>query len=419
MFRSCSACQVVKDRDVDFRHDAWVCDECFPLRHRQPPEGSEEDKPPTETTGANAAPAAAAPPPAAEGVLAKPDRPAAAEAPTKPTAAARPARRQVGVRSVVSVRAVDAVAGEITAELAVFLHYDSPKGFEPPPPTPAPFQRLSDEAAETLPPVRMRIPDTVESDEVSHTVLLSNKSGRLYEIRRWRLKLREMMELECFPFDRQIMKLRFVNWTCDFVPWSAPADDCPHTMKNDPALRDSDAAAVYEGTEWTLEWVELERDVQGVEASCIIRWGMSRNPNYYLWNFVLVIFVVVQLSTLTAAIDHQTFNDRAGLTYTLLLTYIAFQFVASSFIPRISYLTYMDKYVSLGMFMLVLLILENYFVSRYHSVSPGCSIGDSLSALGAPRAEFQGRRPRPRPPSSTRGSLPSSTSRGSRSTPSS
>eukprot|EP00667_Euglena_gracilis_P027329 EG_transcript_33664 len=186
MFRSCSACKAVKDRDVDFRHDAWVCDECFPLRNRSS-QGSEARQPPAEATSANEAPAATAPPtlqvprPSEEGVVSKPDCPTKAGSPKKSAPAARPARRQVGVRSVVSVKAVDAVAGEITAELAVFLHYDRPKGFEPPPPTPAPFQRLSDEVAATLPPVRMRIPDTVESDEVSHTVLLSNKSGRLYE----------------------------------------------------------------------------------------------------------------------------------------------------------------------------------------------------------------------------------------------
>eukprot|EP00667_Euglena_gracilis_P030393 EG_transcript_42012 len=146
MFRSCSACKTVKNRDVDFRHDAWVCDECFPLRHR-PSQGSEEGQSPAEATGANEAPSATAPPaavaapsparqaprPSEEGVVPKPDCLTTAGSPKKSAPAARPARRQVGVRSVVSVKAVDAVAGEITAELAVFLHYDRPKGFEPPP----------------------------------------------------------------------------------------------------------------------------------------------------------------------------------------------------------------------------------------------------------------------------------------------
>lgn len=68
----------------------------------------------------------------------------------------------------------DAVAGEITAELAVFLHYDRPKGFEPPPPTPAPFQRLSDEVAATLPPIRIRPVVRRGLCETPRTVCLSS-----------------------------------------------------------------------------------------------------------------------------------------------------------------------------------------------------------------------------------------------------
>lgn len=37
-----------------------------------------------------------------------------------------------------------------------------------------------------------RIPDTNEMEEISETVLVSNKTGTIFEIRRWRLKLREM-----------------------------------------------------------------------------------------------------------------------------------------------------------------------------------------------------------------------------------
>ena len=75
-----------------------------------------------------------------------------------------------------------------------------------------------------------------------------------------------------------------------------------------------------------------------------------------MMNFVLVIFIVVAISTFTIAVEHNNFEGRSDLTFTLVLTLVAFKFTISSMVPRIDYQTYFDMYVLFSFMMLGILI---------------------------------------------------------------
>jgi len=275
-------------------------------------------------------------------------------------------KRRVGMLSVVTMKSIDNVKGEASLSLEIYLHYDCPVPFTPKPEGPH-FERLHPEDMHDFTPVHFRVLETIEFADVGHTVLQNNKTGTVFEILRYNFTVREILELRSFPFDRQIFKVKLSSWKCDFEPWFAPAHDSIQQVRDDPVLKANDAVAIFEGTEWTLDWVRCTHEQgAGAERITLLTFGMSRTPTFYLWNLGMIIFVVVELATFTAAIDYTTFADRANLTFTLLLTYIAFQFVASTFVPPTNYLTYLDKYVHMGLFMLSALIVESFLIAKVH-----------------------------------------------------
>ena len=63
-------------------------------------------------------------------------------------------------------------------------------------------------------------------------------------------------------------------------------------------------------------------------------------------------------------------QNRLQLSFTLLLTSIAFKMVINQSLPKISYLTYMDKYVLMSLVFLVLICV-------WHSLVPNIPYADS------------------------------------------
>jgi len=350
MLRMCLVCERSKDRAADFRNgDEWTCAECLAAGHR-PVKGAHPQQAPLPKNSAIGA------------VAGDPTGPVVK--PKDPTADRK--KRRVGMLPVVTMMSLDNVTGEASLSLEIYLHYDCPVPFTPKPSGPH-LERLHPDEMHDFPPAHFRILETLECTDVGHAVLQSNRTGTVFEILRYNLKVREILELRAFPFDRQAFKVRISSRKCDFEPWFAPSHDSIQQVRDNPVLQANGAVAIFEGTEWTLDWVRCTHEQgAGAERITLLRFGMSRSPTFYLWNLGMIIFMVVELATLSAAIDYTTFADRANLTFTLLLTYIAFQFVASTFVPRTNYLTYLDKYVHMGLFMLSALIVESFLIAKVH-----------------------------------------------------
>nr|VZI36563.1 unnamed protein product [Spirometra erinaceieuropaei] len=81
----------------------------------------------------------------------------------------------------------------------------------------------------------------------------------------------------------------------------------------------------------------------------------ARRPGYFYWNVFLIMFFITGLSFPTFAVSAERPENRLQLSFTLFLTSVAFKFVINQSLPKISYLTFMDKYVlmSLGVLCVV------------------------------------------------------------------
>ncbi|CAG5120505.1 unnamed protein product, partial [Candidula unifasciata] len=63
-------------------------------------------------------------------------------------------------------------------------------------------------------------------------------------------------------------------------------------------------------------------------------------------------FLICSLSFITFSVEKDLPQNRLQLSFTLVLTAVAFKSVVNQSLPRISYLTYMDKYLLTSMIMM-------------------------------------------------------------------
>eukprot|EP01106_Pelomyxa_sp_JSP_P014340 TRINITY_DN453_c0_g1_i5.p1 TRINITY_DN453_c0_g1~~TRINITY_DN453_c0_g1_i5.p1 ORF type:complete len:380 (+),score=86.62 TRINITY_DN453_c0_g1_i5:71-1141(+) len=159
----------------------------------------------------------------------------------------------------------------------------------------------------------------------------------------------EVMELKRFPFDRQVLHINFqhdsakqpkynVKWSSDTAK---PKQEC-----NDREWRG------YETK------ITCKSQIVG-EQKMEVLGRAERLSEYFMWNVVFVLFLIVAMSFLTFVIPADNGTDRFGLNLTLVLTSITFKFTIAGYLPKTTYLTLLDKYVLVGFITLFFVVVEN------------------------------------------------------------
>jgi hypothetical protein len=95
---------------------------------------------------------------------------------------------------------------------------------------------------------------------------------------------------------------------------------------------------------------------------------VRRNSFFYLMNILLPMFVISSLSFATVQIPVHEVADRLAVNVTLLLTSVSFKTFISTYIPVVSYLTWLDDYVLSSFFILALIIVENGIASIHPDI---------------------------------------------------
>ena len=93
-----------------------------------------------------------------------------------------------------------------------------------------------------------------------------------------------------------------------------------------------------------------------------IRLRVNRLPAYYFGNIIFPNFLIVAGCFSAFVIPREDIADRLSVTVTLMLAAVAFRFIVSTMLPKVSYLTIMDYYLLVGFVALILMIAENAIV---------------------------------------------------------
>jgi hypothetical protein len=172
--------------------------------------------------------------------------------------------------------------------------------------------------------------------------------GLVHYEERFEATIKQPFFLKGFPFDSHILELTISTFSYT---------DYEVVFTSEYEL---------EPFEWeTNEWIITDTGTLTVEtisgypyASYTL--GISRLPWFYVSKFVLPLILIITISWAVFWMDYESVNiaDRVEISLTSVLTVVAFDFVSSEFLPKLSYFTTLDLIMIVSYVILSLTILE-------------------------------------------------------------
>ena len=96
--------------------------------------------------------------------------------------------------------------------------------------------------------------------------------------------------------------------------------------------------------------------------------GIERAYGYYLTKVLLLLVILVMMSWVVFVFPTDDLSGRSGTTMTLFLAAIAFNFIISATLPKVSYMTKMDIYLLVCYAFIFLSVVQSgivYTLARY------------------------------------------------------
>ena len=166
----------------------------------------------------------------------------------------------------------------------------------------------------------------------------------------------EVLELQRFPFDRQVLHIKFDSQNSNILPM--PTDLHQLTL----GFYEDIFTVKTIVTKYTLDDADIVIDDK--TNQCLISMMVTRKPMFYITNVVCVMFIIVFITISVYGIPVDDYGSKLSITITALLTAVAFKLVANGFCPPVSYLTLMDKYILVSFATLLVIVAENFIVSQ-------------------------------------------------------
>ncbi|CAH1796086.1 unnamed protein product [Owenia fusiformis] len=205
-------------------------------------------------------------------------------------------------------------------------------------------------------------------EDVWHLIEFDEKKQAfLLEKRRVKGLLLENLELKDFPFDTQDLTLTLTS--------ELPESDL-EILPDPNELSSINVKSFVDEQEWHLhDHVETRTKITTSEyssakhkhCSLSITARASRRPAFYVWNILVMMLFISGLIFSTFAIPTSQIAVRLKLAFTLVLTAVTFKFVVNQSLPKIPYLTYLDRYVLTSMGFLCIISIWHSVLAFLHS----------------------------------------------------
>jgi len=202
---------------------------------------------------------------------------------------------------------------------------------------------------------RLVLMNSIDVDQTLEPIIQIGPEGRLRLVQRYTGVFSSRMALEDFPLETQ--RLRVVIGTALLGPDQVQ-------IRIDP-----DRSGVFGTTTvagWFVESPSSEVDTARIADVTInrIRYAFParRRPGYFAYKVVLPLALIVAMSWSVFWLDPEKLDAQLGVASASVLTLIAFQLSLGDLLPRIPYLTRLDRFV-LGSTILVFAALAEVILT--------------------------------------------------------
>jgi len=171
--------------------------------------------------------------------------------------------------------------------------------------------------------------------------------------------LRTSLDYRRFPFDSQVLPIILESFA-----WNNTVVELV------PDMDRTGFAPEFSLAEWDVEaLVSNVDDVLRVRDSTPFsninyEIRIQRQSGYYLWKIFLTVFIIVSLTFVVFWMSDERLGRRAGVSSSGILTVIAYQFVTTATLPRVSYLTVADLVMTVSIITIAATMVESVFVDR-------------------------------------------------------
>jgi len=177
-------------------------------------------------------------------------------------------------------------------------------------------------------------------------------------------------DITTFPFDDQVLRIHVSSY------WSNRVIRFRQELSIGNNIS-SALANFADGGQWALQTYILSDVVEPRDGGAFSKEVKEplfqfhvharRKYNYYLWNIAAMVNMISFLAFTSFAIEVTDTGKRLSVSLTLLLTVVAFKNFVSSILPKVSYLTLMDKYVLFNVAFIFLVSVQNAVVGKVTS----------------------------------------------------
>jgi len=201
--------------------------------------------------------------------------------------------KRVGIKSQNGLTKINDVDQTFTMDYAIFVYWiEGPA--TPGQNEPAEIKKLT-ERPNWIPEFNFYNAAICENTEESYY----RADNIFYGFRNWTVTINEAFEIHRFPFDRQLLKITLYSTNCKLCSWD-------ESVRLHPMAPNFCSFAVsYSYDTWTLQGCRVNLFSTGPRGP----WEMpaiimaERVPDFYLFNIVGLLFIVVMFAASIVAID--------------------------------------------------------------------------------------------------------------------
>ncbi|XP_052796254.1 uncharacterized protein LOC128228793 [Mya arenaria] len=203
-------------------------------------------------------------------------------------------------------------------------------------------------------------------EKVWHEVRLKGRGeAYIYEMRRIKGKFFEKMELNTFPFDVQSISLvlssELTNNKLEIVEDMDEVSCIYVDCFSDSQEWELHNFVELEPLEISAQYTRDRKNYPGLVTTCCV----SRRSGFFAWNVLVIVNLLSIFAFTTFAVDPTLTQNRLQLSFILILAGISFRFVTNQSMPKISYLTHLDRYVLISMMFAGFICFWHAVVSRF------------------------------------------------------
>ncbi len=198
----------------------------------------------------------------------------------------------------------------------------------------------------------------VEPRRIANQELIISPDGTIEYRESFSATLANNYNLRRFPFDAQTLmfELKSFVWTSKFLQFQ---------IEQEPI----DFSSEFSIPEWRIMGVQQTLDVkQGVSdrtsfSVLMTAIEVQRDPGFYLTKILIPLVMIVMISWAVFWMEGDGLADRMSVSFTAVLTVVAYQFIVSENLPKHVYNSFLDAIVLLSFGFLVLTVIENGVVN--------------------------------------------------------